>query len=361
MTPLLVDASCTSQPTTLASLRAALPADTLALSPARAWLGLARAWLVILVGEAALSRVHVEPTLAALWQVPALGAAWVVVSLGMVGLFILGHDCGHESFSTRRWVNTVVGHACMAPILTGFHGWRLSHAHHHARPQLRADDTDWPERMLTQREYDAAPPLGRLEARAAYGSPVGLLFGFLVGMVRRTAMSRLYPQVKLNARARRDLAISNLSVLIVSGGIATVLLAQFGTVVLVKHYVVPLYLGMILGALFTYLHHSGEGAVAFDAKAWTPLRGQVVSTFDVRFPRWIEVLFFHINRHPPHHLSPRIPWYHLPRAMDALREARPDLHLERRFSLGYLARAWRVPLLEEAAPGVFVAAALGKR
>jgi omega-6 fatty acid desaturase (delta-12 desaturase) len=213
--------------------------------------------------------------------------------------------------------------------------------------------------MLTQGEYEAAPWLARLEARAAYGSPMGLLLGFLIGMVRRTAMSRLYPQVKLNDRARRDLFISNLSVAIVSGGIAIALYATWGAAVLVKHYAVPLYLGMVLGAFFTYLHHSGEGAVVFGREGWTALRGQVVSTFDVRFPHWFEVLFFHINRHPPHHLSPRIPWYNLPRATEALAAAHPELQLPRRFTFGYLLRAWRVPLLAEASPGVFVAASAG--
>jgi omega-6 fatty acid desaturase (delta-12 desaturase) len=357
VTPLHVDARCTAGSTTLGGLRSALPPDALVVSPLRAWLGVVQAWCVIAVGEIALANLHVEPGARALWQVPAMVLAWLVVAAGMVGLFILGHDCGHEAFSKRRWVNYLVGHLCMAPILTGFHGWRLSHAHHHARPQLRGGDTDWPERMLTHDEYEAAPRLARLEAKAAFGSPVGLLFGFLVGMVRRTAMSRLYPQVKLDGRARRQLLISNLSVLLTSGGIATSLFWIFGASVLVKHYAIPLYLGMVCGALFTYLHHSGEGAVVFGAEGWTPLRGQVVSTFDVRFPPWFEALFFHINRHPPHHLSPRIPWYRLPRAMNALRIAHPEVHLERRFTLGYLWRAWQSPLLHETAPGVFVASA----
>lgn len=358
MTPLDVDASCRDTRVTLATLRTALPAGVLVVSPARAWLGFARAWGTIALGELLLAKVHVEATVAALWQVPALIAGWLVVMAGMAGLFILGHDCGHEAFSRRRSVNTLVGYLCMSPILTGFHGWRLSHAHHHARAQLRGDDTDWPERMLTRTEYERAPRRARFEARAGYGSPVGLLLGFFIGVIRRTAMSRLYPQVKLGPRARRELWISNLAMALATGGIAAILLATLGVSGWLKHYMIPLYLGMVVGALFTYLHHSGEGALVFDATSWTPLRGQVVSTFDVRFPAWVEALFFHINRHPPHHLSPRIPWYNLPRAMDALRAAHPTLHIERRFSPRYLLRAWRAPLLAETSPGVFVAASL---
>lgn len=362
MTPLEVDASCTAERITLARLRAALPPEVFAISPRRAWLGLARAAATIATGELLLARVHVEPGLAALWQVPALLLGWFVVMAGMGGFFVIGHDCGHEAFSRRRWVNSLVGHLCMSPNLTSFHGWRLSHAHHHARAQLRRDDTDWPEQMLTREEYERAPALVRLQARAGYGSPVGLMVGFLVGMVRRTAMKRLYPQVKLGARARRELSTSNIVMFLTCGAIAIPLFAILGTWAMFKHYLIPIYLGMVTGALFTYLHHSGEDALVFDETSWTPVRGQVVSTFDVRFPTWFEVLFFHINRHPAHHLSPRIPWYHLPRAMQALREAHPTLHMERRFTLGYLLRAWRAPLLAETSrPGVFVTAPPGER
>jgi len=356
VTPLEVDASCTAERITLSRLRSALPADVFRLSPRRAWFGLARACATVAAGELLLANVHVEPSATVLWQIPALLLGWFVVMAGMGGFFIIGHDCGHEAFSRRRWVNSLIGHVCMSPNLTSFHGWRLSHAHHHARAQLRGDDTDWPEQMLTHEEYARAPRLVRVQARAAYGSPVGLMVGFFVGMIRRTAMRRLYPQVKLGARARRELSMSTIVVFLTCGAMAVTLLVTMGTWAMLKHYLIPLYLGMVTGAFFTYLHHSGEGALVFDEASWTPVRGQVVSTFDVRFPVWLEVLFFHINRHPAHHLSPRIPWYNLPRAMDALRQAHPSLHIERRFSPGYLLRAWRAPLLAETSPGVFVAA-----
>ena len=41
----------------------------------------------------------------------------------LVGLFVVGHDCGHGSFSRRRWVNEVVGHLAMAPLANSFATW----------------------------------------------------------------------------------------------------------------------------------------------------------------------------------------------------------------------------------------------
>ncbi len=348
--PLEVDARLRSHDVTMAVLRAAIPSHLLEPVPHRAWLAIARALATIAIGEALLGVVALKP-----WALPAVVLAWLVVAAGMVGLFIIGHDCGHFAFSRTRWVNVVVGHFCMSPILTGFRAWQLSHAHHHARTGLRGDDTDWPEQMLTRAELETATWRERIRATAAYASPIGLLLGFTTGMIRRTFMSTLYPQVKTNRRTRLELLLSNALMVVTSGGIAVWLVRTRGWSTMLVHYAVPLYFGMVLGALFTYLHHSGEGSVVFDRPSWTFVRGQLTSTFDVRFPRWFERLFFHINRHPAHHVSTRVPWYGLPRANDALRSAFPDLAIERRFAFSYLLRAWRTSRLEPEA-GVLIAA-----
>ncbi len=354
MTPLELDAQSRADGTTLAQIRAALPAELHAFSPLRAWWAFARAWATVAIGEAGLWFLHFEPDTSLWWRVPVLVGMWLVVASGMVGLFILGHDCGHDAFAKSKRVNSVVGHICMSPVVTGFHSWRISHNHHHARAQLRKEDTDWPEKMLSREEYAAAPFGKRLEARLAFATPVGLAIGFIVGMVRRTFMGTLYKQVQLSKRARRQLFFSNSLMFATSGGISVALFFTLGAAGLFKHYLVPVYIGMVFGALFTYLHHAGEGALVFDRESWTPVRGQVVSTFDVRFPLWFERHFFHINRHLPHHVSPKVPWYNLPAATDVLSRAYPGYHQERTFTLGYLLRAWRVPLLEPVGDAMFI-------
>src|SRR5262245_33517721 len=103
------------------------------------------------VAVAILTRIEPSwgPSLA--WQLPALAAGWA-----FTGLFVIGHDCGHMAFSERRWVNEIVGHLCLSPEFTGFHNWRIWHNYHHAKTQLRAQDPDWPEKMLTRAEYEKA-------------------------------------------------------------------------------------------------------------------------------------------------------------------------------------------------------------
>ena len=77
------------------------------------------------------------------------------------------------------------------------------------------------------------------------------------------------------------------------------------------------------------------------------MRGQLVSTFDVRFPAWLEYLWCHINIHIPHHISPGIPWYYLEAAGRSMRQAYPAHYQEQTFGLHHLTWFYRTPFLKK--------------
>jgi omega-6 fatty acid desaturase (delta-12 desaturase) len=337
----------------LADLRAALPPQTFALSVFRQWRAVFASFALVALGEALLAQVRVGASLQLLWQLPALALGWLIVATGMVRLFVIGHDCGHRAFSRKVWVNDLVGHLCMGPIWSSFHGWRIGHNFHHTKTLVRGVDVDWAEGLLTREEYEKASPRQRLVIRTLIGSPLwALLGGFLLGLFRRTFME-LYPQIPQTAANKRQLWVSRLAIAVMSGGIATALGILGGAAALFKYYVVPLELGMMAGALVTYCHHNSEGSLAYDHEAWDPLLGQVSSTFDVRWPSWLGRLFLNTNYHRVHHIAPKVPYYHMREATVALNRAYPAIHLERQFSLGYLRRSFRRPLLEAIGEGVY--------
>lgn len=346
--PSAVDALSRAEGATIATLRDLIPKECFVIDPARSWGGLTMGLARVIAAMALLSLVQPAWGVSLLWQLPALAAAWLFAGWALTGIFVIGHDCGHMAFSERRWVNELVGHLCLAVEFTGFHNWRIWHNYHHAKTQLRAVDPDWPEKMMTRAEYEQAKLGEKAHVRLGFGTPLGMLVGFWVGMFRRTFMKTLAPQIPLARSASRELLFSSLTMFGSCAALSWLLVHTGGVWMAAKYYWVPSFIAAAHGAMLTYLHHTSGDALVFDRADWTPFRGQVVSTFNVRFPRWIEAMWFDINIHLPHHLAPKIPWYHLKTAAEAIRAARSEWYQERQFSFAYLVRSWKRPLIERA-------------
>lgn len=62
-------------------------------------------------------------------------ALWTVYSiiqgLFATGLWVLAHECGHQSFSTSKTLNDTVGWICHSALLVPYFSWKISHGKHH--------------------------------------------------------------------------------------------------------------------------------------------------------------------------------------------------------------------------------------
>src|SRR5439155_10236142 len=132
--------------------------------------------------------------------------------------FLIGHDCGHGSFSSRRSVNHVVGWICMAPLANSFETWRVTHERHHAFTQLRGHDVDWAGFLVTREEYESHPR-PPLVTRIGYALPCGIFVWIAWNTVRRAfMMHRMFASGRL-AQERRRLTRSNATMAIVLAAI----------------------------------------------------------------------------------------------------------------------------------------------
>ena len=55
----------------------------------------------------------------------------VVQGLFGTGLWVLAHECGHQSFSPSKKLNDTVGWICHSLLLVPYFSWKISHGKHH--------------------------------------------------------------------------------------------------------------------------------------------------------------------------------------------------------------------------------------
>jgi omega-6 fatty acid desaturase (delta-12 desaturase) len=56
-----------------------------------------------------------------------------VPSLSSLQFFVIGHDCGHRSFSENKLLEDIVGTLAFMPLIYPFEPWRIKHNQHHAQ------------------------------------------------------------------------------------------------------------------------------------------------------------------------------------------------------------------------------------
>ena len=65
----------------------------------------------------------------------ARGVLWAVYTflqgLFGTGLWVLAHECGHQSFSPSKTLNDTVGWICHSALLVPYFSWKISHGKHH--------------------------------------------------------------------------------------------------------------------------------------------------------------------------------------------------------------------------------------
>jgi omega-6 fatty acid desaturase (delta-12 desaturase) len=324
-----------------------IPREYFRIDPVKSWTTLARCLLMIVISQYLLTLVDLTNGQILWAKYLVMIPLWLYAGLSIVGLFVLGHDCGHYAFAKSKLTNVLVGHFTMSFMMTGYYNWMRGHNQHHRYTQMRAVDPDWPERMVTREEFKKLNLGDKLFVVAGLGSPIGIFTGFIFSMVRRIFPKTLIPQMELNKKQHREIIISNIVMLSVQIALITWLYQSFGSHILLKHFGVPAFIGMTTGALLTFLHHTNVDSPVFDKDEWTPFKGNIEATYDVRFPRIFEWLWLDINIHVPHHLAPSLPWYHLRPVAKLLKEQNSDIYNEKRFSLKILMDLWKHPLIEE--------------
>jgi len=224
----------------------------------------------------------------------------------MTGMFVVGHDCAHQSFSKWRGLNEVIGTLSMMPLAFPYNGWEVTHNHHHAFANHMSKDELW--KPLRKEEVDKMPQWKKVFLYYFYG-PL-----FFQSSIFHHAYHFFLPFVSSKNRIGviRSIVCATLGTML---SIYTA--SKLGSVI--SLWIIPFLVFQFWLSTFTYFHHRNpRGAGWKDGEDWTKLYGGFFATVHVDYPSWIEFLTLDINWHVPHHISALIPWYNLRKCTYAL-------------------------------------------
>ena len=300
-----IDARSRTEDVRLRDIFESIPGECFRVQPLRAWWALARVVGCFSLLTWLLLKVELTGGVDLFWQVPSLAVLFLLQGWTLLGLFVIGHDCGHRAFSKRAWVNQVVGHLCMSPLANAFQTWVVTHDHHHSQTQRRGQEVDWASHLKTADELAETTWRSHPVVRLGYTLPFGIFFWIMTNTVRRGFLVRWQIGEAKWQRERRRLATSNLIMLVTMIAIYGGLIGTMGLWMALKLYGIPAFVANLFGALVITVQHANRHTLLYTAEGWSPLRGQLVSTFDVRFYRWLEWMWCDINIHIPHHIAPK--------------------------------------------------------
>ncbi len=234
----------------------------------------------------------------------------------LVRIFIIQHDCGHASFFKSRRANDTVGTICGILTLVPYKYWRKGHAIHHAHHaelEERGTGDIW---TMTVDEYMQASWWMRLVYRV-FRNPL-FLFGFAPA-INFVVLSRL-PLCDDEGWHNGEIASvwwTNLAIVGWMGGLG--LLIGFGPLALILTPVIVIASGV--GTWLFYVQHQFERTYWEHTPQWDYTLAAMHGSSYYKLPRVLQWFTGNIGFHHIHHLSPRIPNYHL----EACHEQNPAL------------------------------------
>ncbi len=223
----------------------------------------------------------------------------------LVRIFIIFHDCGHGCFFKSRTANHIWGYISGILTLTPYHQWRHDHAVHHATSSdldRRGVGDIW---TLTVEEYTKSSRLTKIIYRV-YRNPL-VLFG--VGGVYLILIRQRFARRTAAKRERYSVFWTNTALV----GLLILMSLTVGFVNTMLIYFPILLISSAAGVWLFYVQHQFEDAYWAQGENWDYVTAALQGSSFYKLPKVLQWFSGNIGFHHIHHLSPRIPNYHLER------------------------------------------------
>lgn len=233
----------------------------------------------------------------------------VVASGFLVRTFIIQHDCGHGSFFSSQRANNILGNICGVLTFTPYYQWRHDHAVHHATTGDLDRRGVGDIHTLTVSEYKELSSFQRLRYRIFRHPILLLVFGPLWLFV----ISQRFTSREAKSRERWSVYGTNLALLAIVG-------LAWLTIGIKAYLLIQLPVTMIAGCLaiwLFYCQHQFEDTYWAPHEDWDYETAAIQGSSYFQLPRVLQWFTGNIGFHHVHHLSPRIPNYHLEQCHNA--------------------------------------------
>lgn len=282
------------------------------------WKDIVRNYQVPSSKKAILQMVNTFLPYLALWVLMYLSmdwSLWITAALGilnaffLVRIFIIQHDCGHQSFLRSKKWNNAIGYICSFFSFIPYKYWAKVHNFHHGHSgQIEVWDIgDIP--TLTVKQYKSKKWYGKLAYRV-WRNPV---VTFVIAPIYYLVISNRVPLINIGnfKKMTWNQLKNNIAIAAVYVGLAFLL--GWVKFLFVQFFIVFSF--GIIAFWFFYVQHQHEHAYNQWKDNWDYVVAAIRGSTYYKLPKVFQWLTGNIGIHHIHHLSSLIPNYNLEKCM----------------------------------------------
>lgn len=240
---------------------------------------------------------------------------WLTIPIGMVNafflvrIFIIQHDCGHQSFLGSPQWNNAIGTVCSFFSTIPYKYWAKVHNHHHGHTGQLEERNIGDINFITVNEYHQRGSWGRFRYRLFRHPAVLFFFAPFWYLI----FSNRFPTINLKNwhKIRRTQIVNNVALISVYALLAYLL--GWKKFLFIQMSVVFAF--FIIAFWFFYVQHQHEEGYMRWKVQWNYILAAVRGSTYYKLPKIFQWLTGNIGLHHIHHLSARIPNYNLEKCM----------------------------------------------
>lgn len=253
----------------------------------------------------------------------------------LVRVFIIFHDCTHNSFFSSRKANDRLGTILGIMTLFPYEKWKRDHNIHHATSgnlDKRGTGDIW---IMTVNEYLQASFWQKLSYRL-YRNPFVM---FVLGPLYLLLVSNRKNHKGAKRKERINTHVTTLAAVIIYA--LVIMLIGWQAFLIIQGTI--LFVAASLGIWLFYVQHQFEDAYFENKDEWDYVKAAIDGSSYYQLSKPLQWLTGNIGFHHVHHLSPRVPNYYL----ETVHETNPSLQRVTTITLRTSLKALRFRLYDE--------------